>query len=86
MPAFVIKVTLQNGDLLPPITAKASDEAAAVALVRSCEIAGPDDKVESKGPLRDDVMKRAFGRQPIGTVVTREDWIWSGEVPTQKSS
>jgi hypothetical protein len=83
MSAFVIKLTMEDADLLPPITAAAPDEAAAIQLVRSCKLADPKDKVECKG-IRDDVMRLAFGDQPDGTVTIRSDWVWSGDTPTQK--
>ena len=83
MPAFVVKVTLQgSGDLLPPITAMAADEQAAIALVRSCRV-DPEDKVEAKG-IRDDIMNAAFGEQTDGTIAIRGDWIWSGDKPKSK--
>ena len=84
MPAFVVKVTFKDsGDLLPPITAVAANEAAAVALVRACGLAEPTDIVEAKCQ-RDDVMKAAFGEQADGTIAIRSDWIWSSDKPKSK--
>jgi hypothetical protein len=84
MPAFIVKATLKDRDLLPPITAMASDEQTAVALVRACLGAVHDlDRVEGKG-LRDDVMRAAFGDQPEGTISIRNDWIWDGEKPVPR--
>ena len=70
MPAFVVKVTLKDSNLRPPITAMASDEAAAIAPTRACGVAEPDEKVETKR-LRNDVMLAAFGDQPEGTIAIR---------------
>jgi hypothetical protein len=83
MPTFVVKATLKDRDLLPPITATAYDEKSALALVRSCLSAHDIDRIEGKG-LRDDVMRAAFGDQPEGAVVIRSDWMWSGETPVRK--
>jgi len=83
MPAFVVKVTLKDRDLLPPITAVAPDEEAAVVLVRACLSADPLDKVECKG-LRDEVMKAAFGDQPSGAIVIRRDWTWHSDSAVPK--
>jgi hypothetical protein len=81
MPAFVMKVTFKkDGALMPPITAVAADEPAAILLVRSCGVAEPEDRVEVRA-IRGDVMKQAFGEQPEGTIVIRGDWIWSGGEP-----
>jgi hypothetical protein len=85
MPAFVVKVTLENGYLLSPITVICANESAAVSLVRGCAIAEGASKVEVNG-LRDDVMKIAYGDQSEGTVSIRGDWIWSGETPIAKSN
>src|SRR5262245_25590114 len=57
IPLFVLKVTQESGDLLPPITAAAASGAEPVALVRSSKVADPGDKAESKGPFWDDVTK-----------------------------
>jgi hypothetical protein len=78
MPAFVVKVTLKDGDLLPPISAMADDEMSAIDLVMQSGIAGPSGRVEAKG-IRDDVMARAFGPQLGGTIVIRSNWGWSGD-------
>jgi hypothetical protein len=85
MPAFVVKVTLKGGGLLPPISASTIDEQAAIALVQSCKIADAGDKVEVKG-IRGDVMKAAFGEQPDGTATIRGDWIWDGDKPAPQGS
>jgi hypothetical protein len=82
MPAYIVRVTLhRDGALLPPITAMAIDEQAAIQLVRDCGVVDPEDTVETRGPLRDDVMIAAFGNQPDGTIVIRGDWIWMGNRP-----
>ena len=80
MPAFIVKVTLPDGDLLPPISAMAENEEAAIQLVRDCGIAASDNKVETKG-IRDNVMAAAFGEQPEGTATIRSNWIWDSDRP-----
>ena len=85
MPAYIVKVTLENGHLLPPITVVCANESTAVSLVRGCSIAEGASKVEVND-LRDEVMKAAFGDQSEGTVSIRGDWIWSGETPVAKSN
>ncbi len=81
MPANVVKVTLKDGDLLPPISAMAESEGAAVKLVEASGIARPSSKIESKD-IRDDVMAAAFGNQLEGTIIIRSNWRWSGDNPT----
>jgi hypothetical protein len=58
------------------MAATAVNEADAIRLVRYSKVADPADKVEVKGPVRDDVMKAAFGEHRDGTVVIRGDWTW----------
>ena len=84
MPAYVVKVTLENGNLLPPLTVICANETTAVSLVRGCFIAEGASKVEANG-IRDDLMKVAYGDQSEGTVSIRGDWMWSGETPAAKS-
>jgi len=75
MPVFVVKARLEN-TILPPITVACADEEEAISMVRRALLGDPNAKVESKGQ-RPDIMKAAFGDQPNGTIVIRQDWTWS---------
>ncbi len=76
MPVFMVKVRMENGVRLLPITVACDTAETAVAMVKKLSYVSSMDSVESKG-IRADVMKEAFGDQPDGTIVTRIDWIWS---------
>jgi hypothetical protein len=79
MPAYIVKVTLEDGSLRPPIVANCSSEDEAIELVKLMVDA---TKIEVEG-IRDDGMKAAFGDMPEGSAVFRNDWTWSldGEKP-----
>lgn len=80
MPAYLVKVTLKQGWIRPPIVASCADEEEAITLIKN--MTEDDDVIEVKG-IRPDVMKAAFGDLPAGTAVFRHDWTWAedGETP-----
>jgi hypothetical protein len=84
MPAFVVKVTEPNGELMSPITVSSVDAATAEEMVRRFSFVGSADRVEAK-ELRDEVMKKAFGVQKvrIRRGPSRLDLVGSG--PRQKT-
>lgn len=76
MPAYVIKVTQENGWLRLPVVANFPTEEDALHAVRL--MVDDSDKIEIKG-IRNDVMRAAFGDIPEGVAAFRADWTWRGE-------